>query len=212
MDQITVDTIVLLLIQCLKALTDRHYCQHCLSTIQYKLNPFYWPHKPLEYGLEKYFSTDSLKMKLFENMLRTIHDCRFYLEEVVARLQEVPQDMIYHNLHDSCIQVLLELRFGIFRIHVPRIKTFSTLTEYGLQVKTKSIQRFFYPKIKDLLRKLASCQQIYGNLMPCVHEKSQIPKIPLKVETDKCGPLYPSSSKYHICKICVSNGSKTCLH
>ena len=205
-----IDTISLLMIHCLRALTDRHYCQYCLFSIQYKLNPLYWPHLPLEYGLEKYFPLESSKKKLFENLLRTIHDCRFFLEEAVFRIQEVSQDLVYHTLHDSCMTVLLELRFGIFRTHVPRIKTFQTLTEYGLKVKTMSIQRFFYPKIRNWIRKLTSCGKINENFLPCTHEASSL-KFPQMAYTDQW-VIYPSQSKYHMCRICVENESTTCPH
>ena len=74
MEQSTIHSIYLLLIQSLVALTNEQYCQDCLSTIKFKLNPLYWPNGPLEYGLEKFFWFTSLKGLLFENLLRTIHN------------------------------------------------------------------------------------------------------------------------------------------
>ena len=218
MDQPTLHSIYLLLLQSLVALTNENPCPDCLSSIRFKLNPLYWPDQTLQYGLEKYFGPTSLKSLLFENLLRINHNCRFYLEESLYRLEIAPQVMIYKDLYDSFIEVLLDLKFGIFYAHVPRICDFSTLTEYGLQVKIKSIQRFFYPRVKDLIVKLSkySAQPftIKETKRPCGHEKNNSSIITFLKEDqpDRTGPVFPSISRYHFCQICRVNESKTCLH
>ena len=217
MDQPTLHFIYLLLLQSLVALTNDNPCPDCLSSIRFKLNPLYWPDQTLEYGLEKYFNPTSLKSLLFENLLRTIHNCRFYLEESLYRLEIDPQGIIYKDLYDSFIDLLLDLKFGVFYDHVPRICDFSTLTEYGLQVKIKSIQRYFYPRVKDLIGKLSkySGQHFTIKENGCGHEKTNSSPIITFVKEDqhdRTGPAFPSTSKYHLCKICHVNESKTCLH
>ena len=114
MDQSAINSIYLLLVQSLIALTDGKHCQDYLSSIKFKLNPLYWPNKPLEYGLEKYFDSASLKKHLLENLLRIIHNCRFFLEESLYRLEIDSDEMIYQTLYNPFIEVLLNLRFGVF--------------------------------------------------------------------------------------------------
>ena len=220
MDQSTINSIYFLLVQSLIALTDGKHCQDCLSSIRFKLNPLYWPNKSLEYGLEKYFGPTSLKKHLLENLLRIIHNCRFFLEESLYRLEINPNEMMYQTLYDPFIEVLLNLRFGVFFTHVPRISHFSTLTENGLQVKIRSIKRFFYPKVKDLIVKLSKyCThplKIRKDMITCHHQSvSDLSSIKFHKEDwqDRTGPIYPPSfRKYYFCKICYVNESNKCLH
>ena len=220
MDQSTINSIYFLLVQSLIALTDGKYCHHCLSSIRFKLNPLYWPNKPLEYGLEKYFGPTSLKKHLLENLLRIIHNCRFFLEESLYRLEINPNEMIYQTLYNPFMEVLLNLRFGVFFTHVPRISHFSTLTENGLQVKIRSIKRFFYPKVKDLIAKLSNHStaplNIREDMIACQHQRvSDLSSIKFNKEDcqDRTGPIYPPNfRKYYFCKICYVNESNKCLH
>ena len=158
------------------------------------------------------------KKHLLENLLRIIHNCRFFLEESLYRLEINPNEMMYQTLYDPFIEVLLNLRFGVFFTHVPRISDFSTLTENGLQVKIRSIKRFFYPKVKDLIVKLSKycTHPLKKYMITCRHQSvSDLSSIKFHKEDwqDRTGPIYPPSfRKYYFCKICYVNESNKCLH
>ena len=128
--------------------------------------------------------------------------------------------MIYQTLYNPFIEVLLNLRFGVFFTHVPRISHFSTLTENGLQVKIRSIKRFFYPKVKDLIAKLSNHStaplNIREDMIACQHQRvSDLSSIKFNKEDwqDRTGPIYPPNfRKYYFCRICYVNESNKCLH
>ena len=134
------------------------------------------------------------------------------------RLEINPNEMMYQNLYDPFIEVLLNLRFGVFFTHVPRISHFSTLTENGLQVKIRSIKRFFYPKVKDLIVKLSKycTHPLKKDMITCQHQSvSDLSSIKFHQEDwqDRTRPIYPPSfRKYYFCKICYVNESNKCLH
>ena len=116
------------------------------------------------------------------------------------------------------MEVLLDLRFGVFYTHVPRICDFPKLTEYGIHVKIMSIQRFFFPKVRNLIVKLSKYSNkplsIKDGVTTCNHQRPNSPNITFSKEKQKerAGPIYPSFTKYYFCKICYVNESKICLH
>ena len=211
----------------LAALTNRNYCTVCLSISGKRLCSLYRP----ELSLEKkcavnlsYFRFDQGRHKLFERLLRTIFDARYFLEEALFLIQQEESKFpttTFSSLNDLFVKVILELRFGVFYKSIPHPHTWHALTEYGLNVKIRSVKRCFYMPIKKLIHQLYLHYQdiYYPNIFyelvydyiglhtyPCKLHQKQL-KTPLAF-----GPKIPTRNVYRTCKICLASNSLLCTH
>ena len=82
--------VFVLLGQALSSMSGRKYCYQCLAVIKFNLEPLYTPNSPLaetSVNLD-YFDLSDPRRALFEELLRTVQDCRFYLEEILYLSQK----------------------------------------------------------------------------------------------------------------------------
>ena len=216
----------ILLHQALIALTSRCYCTVCLSISGNRICSLYTP----ELSLDKcavnlsYFKFDPARHKLFEKLLRTIFDTRYFLEEALFLLQEEENNFpppIFSSLNDTFVNVILELRFGIFYKSIPHPHTWHALTEYGLNVKIRSVKRIFYILIQKLINQLYLHYRdiYYPNIFyELVYDYIGLHTYPCKLHQKQLktpqafGPKIPTRNVYRTCKICLASNSNLCIH
>ena len=218
--------VLILLHQALVALSHRRYCNFCLSISAGRISPLYRPESSLTHTTLNldYFNFDPERLTLFEKLLRTIHDTRYFLEVAFFIIQEHKRMIpgtIYLNLDEAFIEVLLELRFGVFHKFVPQRDVWHALTPYGLKAKIRALQRCFFVPIQKLIHHIISYYRdtYYPNVFyeliydymclhnyPCsLHQRPQPTSI-------SYGPAYPATSIYHTCRICLDTRSSVCRH
>ena len=226
-----------LLGQSLVALTDGVYCEICLSNIHWKMDCLYKPGGDLGWHLTTEDDM-SLRSQLFQGLLKTVKDVRFFLEEALMKIQRAEiwmknQSLDYEDLNNAFIEILLDLRYGVYyKFLVPPRRTWSFVTTRGLEQNKNTIKRLFVPKVKKLIDKLYHCHKnfLYSKYLDdweqvwktsndnsiknyrngtCEHYDAAKP---WRYTPDGSGPAYPSTSKFHHCKYCQRSQSKKCFH
>ena len=217
----------ILLHQALVALKDQQYCPRCLSLSLGRISPLYLPGSPLTDTVLNldYFNFDTERLTLFEKLIRTIHDTRYFLEVVLFIIQEHKSQIparIYGTMENPLVEILLELRFGVFYKFVPQRSLWHALTPYGLEVKIRAVQRCFFAPVQQQIHQLLSYYRdtYYPNVFyELVYDYIGLHNYPCSLHQKQpqsssltYGPAYPASSIYHTCKICLDTCSSDYRH